>query len=473
MTNKNDNVKRCAPIPKTVPVWSVFAKISLLAGFPFTPNPHLVRKNTLVKRHFSCGRSVLLALLLSLNGLGGSSLLAQDTEPQSNTAENADADAPSKESADIAAELAERKLEKSPQDEKTWGELVEARARQHDFKNAEKAIERWRSKVANPGPAIDNAAGALALEREDFPAAVEAFKRFVQRAPEERDGWNNLGVALGKVHDWSGAMEAFSRELRLTASAGTLVQRARCRIRLHDWSTAATDVRKANEMDATNAEVTKVQPVFERSADWLPKVKALDAAIQKKPSDVSLLLDRAELLLDEGLISAGKDDIEAALKLRPESLRARFWAGALAWDRNEKEKAGEVMEMKLDALSSEFKSRLKTLDSEPNAELRAQFLLKHGQPLLALHEVRGLDNSVARAQAFLELKRLAEAGEAAKRAVEAHPKEAPAWLALANVEFQNGNFAEASEAAKHSLQLKKTPEAETVRRDALQRLGKK
>jgi len=47
-----------------------------------------------------------------------------------------------------------------------------------------------------------------------------------------------------------------------------------------------------------------------------------------------------------------------------------------------------------------------------------------------------------------------------------------AWLALARWELETGNYGEAIDAAQKSIKLKKSPEAEELRKLAQLRLGK-
>ena len=371
------------------------------------------------------------------------------------------------------AEMAERRVENVPGDEKAWAELVQARVKSHDLARAQAALKRWREKVSNPGPAIENITGIVALEREEFASAVAAWKKHLELAPIDIQSWDQLGLALGRLRDWKQAAKAFTKELELHPTAKAYVQRARCYTRMHDWTSAEADARKANALGAAEKEVQKLFPIFQRSNEWLPKVKALDAAIEQDPKNGALLMDRAEILFAEGLISTGKDDLEAALKLRPESLRARFWNGALAWDRDQKYEAGETMKIALTALTPAVRAQLKAMDQEPNSEVRARFLAKLNQPVLALHEVQSAEGSPAKAMALLDLNRLAEAGPIARRAVEANPRDALAWLALARIEFKNGNYRETIVAAQKCSKIKASPEADILRKDATRRLGKK
>ena len=131
------------------------------------------------------------------------------------------------------------------------------------------------------------------------------------------------------------------------------------------------------------------------------------------------------------------------------------------------------MKFQIADLTPQFEEQLKAMDISTDPEARANFLLASQQPLMALDEVENVDGSVAKARALLELDRLPEAGVAARKAVNLHPKNAQAWLALARLEFANGNNNETLAAADRSLKLQKTPEAVELRKIAQLNLGKK
>ena len=371
------------------------------------------------------------------------------------------------------AELSTRKLEKDPHDEKAWAELARARLKQGDWKRAEKAVADWRAAVAHPSPMIERVEAELAVANGDSEAAIPAWKKYLDLKPGDKEGWLSLSQACSNEHEWKEAVDAATHALAIKKDAWTLMQRAESLIRLRDWSGAEADVREANKLDPMDSTTKTLFPVFERSKEWLPMVTKLDASIAADPKTVGLLIDRAEWLTGEGFTDAGGDDVEAAFKLDPRSLRVRFWNGIMAWERNNADQAGDVMKFPFSSVTVPFEIELKKMDASTDPEARAQFLLKNQQPLMALHEVGDTRGSVAKAQALLDLSRLPEAGAAARHAVEAHADDATAWLLLARVELGNGNIKETLDALDHSSRLKKSKEADALRKDALARLGKK
>ncbi len=128
----------------------------------------------------------------------------------------------------------------------------------------------------------------------------------------------------------------------------------------------------------------------------------------------------------------------------------------------EQASAQGVMPMDAKLITPAFERKLKAMDAEGDARRRrALVLVRYHQPVMALREVRGADGSPAKAQALLDLGRLAQGGDAARQATAQHPGSAFAWLALARWELESGNYAEALDAVKRSAKVcTRTPEAE-------------
>ena len=371
------------------------------------------------------------------------------------------------------AELSTRKLEKDPHNEKAWEGLVRARLRQGDWKRAEKAIGDWHGAVAHPSSMNERLTAELAVAKEESKAAIAAWNAYLALEPGDRDGWLALSLACANEGRHQEAVDATTHALTIKKDVFGFTRRAESLIRLHDWDGVAADGREANKLDPLDPTTKTLFPVFERSKEWVPEVTKLDAAIAADPKNAGLLIDRAEWLVGEGLTDAGSDDVEAALKLDPKSLRVRFWNGIMAWEHNQSGNAGDVMQYPFAKVTVKFEIELKTMDASTDPETRAQFLLKNDQPLMALHEVGGVSGSVAKAQALYDLSRLPEAGAAARRAVEAHADDADAWLLLARIELGNGNIKEALDALDRSSHLKKSKEADDLRKEAIKELGKK
>lgn len=371
------------------------------------------------------------------------------------------------------AEQAARQIEKDPADEKARAKLVDALIYEPDLDRAKKALADWREKVPHPSPEILRMEGWLEIARENDDKAIDAWKQYLALTPDDAKTWRALAEACSRQHQWQLAIAAISRAIGSNPTVADLVLRAGYYIRCHDWDRAGKDIHAANDIDATNVALQTLYPAFERKQEWLDGMKKLDAALDKDPHNLRARLDRVEWLAGEEFLDAANDDAREALKQDPKSLRARLWCGILAWSRNDGEHAGDVMQFRMKEVTPEFEKELKIADASADPEARANFLLKYRQPLMALREAEKIEGSPAKARALADLDRLAEAGAAARDAVKAHQQDAGAWLAMARVELENGNLKEAIDAAERSMKSGKSPEAESIRKTAQERLGKK
>lgn len=369
----------------------------------------------------------------------------------------------------LLAETSQRRLQAEPNDEKAWAELVQGWLGLEDFRHAESALAAWRAKIGAPAPISDRLQGDLAFARRDFAAAIEAWKRYTHAVPTDALGWDRLAKAQEQLGDFAAAIGSLVKASESAPSASRFAWRARLKTRAHDWAGAVADAEEGNRIDATDADIGALYPIFERRKEWLPKVELLSAALEREPDNIELLLDRGEALANEGLIEAAHDDIEVAYQKRRGSLRARFWRGLLAWERDDREQVGKVMHTQRNTLPEGALARLRELETEVDPELRGAFLMEISQPVLALEEVDAVDASIAKAAALQALGRLPEAGQAARRAAEMHPGNDRAWRVLGEVEMGNGNMSEALKAFDRSLKIKQTEEVTTLRKAVLRR----
>ena len=370
-----------------------------------------------------------------------------------------------------------RAVEKYPRNEKEWSALVQARLEDEDLKAPEKrnaaeaALAGWRKNVEKPSPSFDMTTARVAHGCGDYEKAEEAWKRYLKQMPQDADAWELCAKTYEKTANWVKAAEAISKAIVLEPRVERYVARACMRIRQHGWEQAKSDIEQANKLDATRPDVQNLFPVFERSQNWLPQISALDAEIRDHADDCRLLLDRAQALKDIcfGFDEVAADDIDAAFKLSPKSLRARFWKGILARERRKMEESPGMMIPH----GRDFAGGFKTIDEEKDPEVRAKFLLSSGEPFAALGEVEKVEGSPARAMALHQLRRLPEAGKVARRSVELHPEDAMGWLALAYYEMDNGNSQEVLEVLKHYAKITSSKEADDLRVSALKNLGNK
>jgi tetratricopeptide (TPR) repeat protein len=340
-----------------------------------------------------------------------------------------------------------------------------------DLKSANKALKNWRDAVSQPVAEWDRLSGDLEYSRGDRGAAAKSWVRYTELAPKAIDGWQRLaGVyeELGKIPE---ALAAMDHVVELASwDASQYISRAKLKMRARDWDGAAKDVREANRLDATNAAVQELFPIFEESAPWLTEAKQVAGVIEKFPDDYESRLDEAELLISKGLGWLAVEDVEIALKANPEAIRTRLLY-KLALRKPHASGEGELLGT-AEAVSK-YRAQLRHWDQHPDPAACAQFCYRNGLPLLALHYAQGVDGSVITANVLYDQDRFKEAGIAARRATEVHPNDAEAWLVLGRVNLANGNLQDAVTCFDKSNKLHKTEMANALRAEALRRQSKK
>ncbi len=376
-----------------------------------------------------------------------------------------------------AAERCDRQLLATPRDDKTWADLVQARLNLGDLRRAEEALKIWRRnnpKAPKACPSIERLQGDLAYSRGDAKGAADAWRAYVRLAPQDVESWDRLAGAeeeLGHVKD---AIDAVGHALKTEPDAARYAWRARLKIQLRDWSGANADVRAGNKLDATDAAIQALYPKFERMNRWLPALKKLDGLVNwvfRDPSHPVPLLNRSEFLANEKWLDLAYEDAEEALRRAPDSLRARYWRGVLAWELGRISEVGDVSKTNVEAAMTGDLDRVKKIADEVDPEVRAHVLLEMRQAVMALREVEGIDGSVLKVSAYVDLKQLPKAEAAARRAVEVHPKAADAWSALGWLELTNGNMKEAMDCADRLAKLNAMEKALSLRAEARKRLG--
>ena len=303
--------------------------------------------------------------------------------------------------------------------------------------------------------------------------------------------WANLCATQERWEDHAGFR---TKAIAAQDSATRRVARAIAFLRLHKWDAAYADMAKANKMDATDSEVKEWLPQFERLQAFLPQIKALDAQIAKSPRDAGLLLERARIFTLAGRPLLALDDVQRALKLQPESMRARIQTAEALLDvdrvddaaklevgrdlrRGEDKHVSEQVLRELGALDIRLLGNPK--DSEA-LTARSTILRELRQFTLALADARAAlainDKSAdAHFEAAQDLNGLGLANDAleqARIATELDPRDSAKWLFRGVLERQRANFAAAIESQTRSLEINESLLALNEREQCERRIGK-
>jgi len=154
--------------------------------------------------------------------------------------------------------------------------------------------------------------GFAAQSSGDHAEAVAAYERIVARAPTDWEAWNNLGNARSETDDHRGSVAALRRAVELNSDArpvrlnfamalGRAGDVAEAEIQLRDMATAfPDDTKPLRELHA----LLKTQLREEDALD------AIEAAVQRDPTDIDLLLAMAS----QRLLLLRSDGAEAAYR---------------------------------------------------------------------------------------------------------------------------------------------------------------
>ena len=398
---------------------------------------------------------------------------------------------------DAVVELSRRILEITPTDSKIWDKLAHKQFEQKDYDRCEATLARWE-KAVKPRPAVvEDLRGDIAFNEYGYEKAEPHWLAFLATKPNRDDTVATyLKLADGCVAKsrWTENLDYRARIVALKDTAANRVGVATALLRLHRWDEAYTNVDKANKLDPSDSSVKEWLPQFERLTRFLPRLKELDSDISRSPTDPGPLLEQARIftMADRPLLAL--EDSQKALKLQPDSMRARIQAAEAFQDTNDADEAVKlnvssklvresdkhVSESDLNELGT-TDARLSQNPKSTDALLqRAKVLYDLKQFTLGLEAARAAVASdeksapahLAVAHNLDELGQKKEALAEACKATELGPKDWMSWLFRGMLEKQRADFSAAIESQTRSLAIHESIYALDERADCERRLGK-
>lgn len=389
-----------------------------------------------------------------------------------------------------AEQLARAVLEKSPHENGAWERLLHAQLGQHHFDEAQKSLSEWQHAVHKPSAKFAEFTGDIAAVDGDSVAALQAWQRSLGAKPRQLRVLRKVAQLHLREQRWADAEIALGRIIGIEERAPDRIARALCRRRLHRWSEALDDYRRAQQMAPDDPEVERGAALFQRLSKFLGEVRELDARLVVTPADDQLLTDRALLFLRSDDPELALDDCEAAMKVAGWAMRPRLFAGIalLRLGRAaDAQKLGVNEMLRLETLSAEFLQTLGRLDAEisverSNAELytaRAWQLNDIAQPQLALDDAETalrFDNNSAggyaeSGYALAKLGRDEEAFTRVSRATSLDPNFSTAWQYRGELEMTRHDFVGAVESFTRALAINQTSLALQKREECYRQLG--
>jgi tetratricopeptide (TPR) repeat protein len=397
-------------------------------------------------------------------------------------------------------ELSRRILAITPNDSDVWETLAQTELETEDLDRLEQTLDAWQKAIRHPTAAIEDFRGTLCFRRRDYQNAERHWLAFLASKPRPADAateYDDLANLCAVQQRWEDHANYRTKAIAAQDSAARRVARAIAFLRLHKWEAAYGDMAKANKMDAADAEVKEWLPQFERLQSFLPQIKALDAQIAKSPDDpatAGLLLERARIFTLAGRPLLALDDAQHALKLQPESMRARIQTAEALLDTGRPEDAAKLQvndklaRTKDKHVSDEILRRLAAIDAllvrdqkdVHGLTARADNLALLKQFTLALADARAAvaidDKSAAAhfaaASAFYNLGNLEQALAEIRTATELDPNDPTKWFCRGIAEAGRADFPAAIQSQTRSLNLHETVLALREREKCARRIGK-
>lgn len=198
------------------------------------------------------------------------------------------------------------------------------------------AIERFDRalEVASRGLALSDPTlqlarlrGAVAVQLEDFTAAIEALRHVLTAQPGDWESWNNLGNAYRGAGNFDDSADAFERALAINSAPAEMRM---------NYAGVLQELRRLDEAEDIYRELAgqisdSVLPLKElhlllkdtrRDQEAL---EAIEEAVKRAPLNVDLLIDKANHLANLHKMDEAEADYRKALELDP--LQASAFAG--------------------------------------------------------------------------------------------------------------------------------------------------
>lgn len=394
-------------------------------------------------------------------------------------------------------ELSRRLIAIAPKDSSIWEKLARMQLEIEDLDRCGATVDAWEKAVRPPPAVIEDIRGDLCYARRDYKNAEQHWLAFIAKKPPRDDAiatYQALADLCVEQARWPENLEFRTRIISLRDTAANRVERATALLRLHRWDEAFADMKKANALDPSDETVKQWLPQFERLENFLLKIKTLGAQIAKSPDDVDLLLERARsfTLAQRPLLAL--DDCEQAMKLRPESMRARIQTAEALLDTDRPDDAAKlqvshdlrrgedkhVSETALRELGTNDAVLLRNSNNADPLIARAKTLRELKQFTLALADAQaalGLNDksAVAHLEAshdFDELHQLKEALVHVRKATELDTSDSSAWCYRGLLEAERADFSAAIESQTHSLKISESIIALAEREKCERRTGR-
>ncbi|MHA3794811.1 DUF3857 domain-containing protein [Rhizorhabdus wittichii] len=160
----------------------------------------------------------------------------------------------------------------------------------------------------------------IGRDHEQSPAEIEAV---LARTAETAEELNEQGKLLFDLARYEMALARFDQAAKLEPdNAIVLARRGVTRLRLGDYAAADRDFAAAEAIDSDSLTLAWGRGLLAQQTDKAEEaVRYYSKVIEKIPGDSEVLVSRAEMYVDLKRYPAALDDLDRAIKLRPDWIR--------------------------------------------------------------------------------------------------------------------------------------------------------
>jgi Flp pilus assembly protein TadD len=328
------------------------------------------------------------------------------------------------------------------------GFSLSLRAQQQPPKKSQPA-----KKAQNPGPLETLLRQAeQALEKEDFAAAAKALEEYVALRPEDAIAHFHLGYAYTGLNRREDAQREYARAAELDPK----MTAAHLNLGLlhldHDAAAAVRPLSKVVELNPAEARPRYLLGLaHERSGDAKAAIENYTAARNLDAKNFDIRFSLGRVLLASGRAAEAEAEFRSALGMQPDSAPTRLGLAESLVAQDKLDGAAEHFVAYLESNPADHETRLQLaglyLDIRKDQAALAELdrIEAAGQRPLRLYQLR--------ADAFIRLKRYAEAVISVEKAIELEPKDAALYARLGSLRLELRDFPGAERALIAALTL--------------------
>jgi Flp pilus assembly protein TadD len=240
-------------------------------------------------------------------------------------------------------------------------------------RSEEVRAELERARAAWPAsPVVWLSQGRLAYREQDYPAAVEAFRKVTTLAPRERKGWYDLGRSLRETDQVTEASAAFRQALELDPrQPDTLAALGRCALDADQPTEAVPLLRRALAVNPEHAEANRylAEALYQHVPDPVVLIEAKEAAlrsVRSMPGVASAWFWLGQIYLRSGQTDQAISALQWALGLEPQNEATLGVLGELLLQRGRAAEGRALLVRQRRA--AEFQEELRQLQQQSRRE---------------------------------------------------------------------------------------------------------